>query len=218
MGDLSALLGAVPVPLGAWERRAAFMVPGGRGSAEDAARVEGVAGAEVRANGLLVIEVAVPGDLVREVLCAPGDLGGGVRGPEWADHPRTWDNPGFVVRYAYVRAGAVGRWARDLGVERAGTGVGEGFPGHALDGAADRRVLRVLGEVFSRREKGEVGAAYLERLAGAYHDAFERASALPRGDEAASVVHVARVGMARAVRRVLGEGMAALGVTPPERI
>ncbi|MFC6082192.1 DALR anticodon-binding domain-containing protein [Sphaerisporangium aureirubrum] len=215
MGELAALLGAVPVPQGGWERRAVLVAAGGRGPAVDVERVRavrGVAGAEVRANGFVVIEVAVPGELVREVLRAPQVIRGAPRGGAWADYPRTWENPGFVVRYAYVRAGAVGRWARDLGFRDLG------FRGEALDGGWDRRVLRVLGEVFSRREKGEVSAAYLERLAGVYHDAFERASALPRGDEDWAGVHGARVEMAGAVRRVLGEGMAGLGVTPPERI
>ncbi|MEO3809652.1 DALR anticodon-binding domain-containing protein [Sphaerisporangium sp. B11E5] len=218
MGELAALLGVTPVPQGGWERRAVLVAPGVRARAEDVERIRGVAGAEVRANGLLAVEVAVPGDLVVEVLGLPEGIRGEAGGAGWVDHPRTWENPGFVVRYAYARAAAVARWAAALGVPVATAEGSEGFQGELLDRAVERRVLRVLAEVFSRREKGEVGPAYLERLAGVYHDAFEGAAAVPRGDEAVSGVHVARVRMAAAVRWVLGEGMRGLGVVPPERI
>ncbi|MDH2428101.1 DALR anticodon-binding domain-containing protein [Sphaerisporangium sp. TRM90804] len=241
---LTAALGAAPVPRGGWGRTAAFVSSaaagdGASGAGELAARVRAVPGVrkvDVRADGLLVIEVAVPGEIVREILTRAGagerareadgtGVGTGAagvgsadegeeRGGPWPDFPRTWSNPGFAVRYAYVRAGDVARWARELGVEGAA-----GFRPELLADATDRAVLRVLAELPSRRESRDPGwQAYLERLAAAYHDAFERAPALPRGDEAPSATHVARVWTARAVREVLAEGMAALGVPPPARI
>lgn len=148
-----------------------------------------------------------PGDIT------PGEPGDGMVGP-WPDFPRTWDNPGFAVRYAYVRAGAVRRWARDLGVPGGAAARSE-----LLDGPFDRDVLRVLAELPSRRESRDPGwAAYLERLAEAYHTAVEHASPIPKGDEPPSEVHAARVRMGEAVRRVLAEGLADLGVEPPGKI
>ncbi|MEN3536134.1 anticodon-binding protein [Microbispora sp. ZYX-F-249] len=235
MEAMRGVLGVPPVPQGSWEREARFVSTAAlRGTAEPplevaerlAVRLRGTPGirrVEVRPNGFLVIGVATPGEIVDELLAAPAAVR---RSPAaespppassaapWPDFPRTWDNPGFAVRYAYVRAGAVRRWARDLGV-RAGAAARP----ELLDGPFDRAVLRVLAELPSRRESRDPGwAAYLERLAEVYHTAVERASPIPGGDEAPSEVHAARVRMGEAVRRVLGEGLAELGVTPPGKI
>ncbi|MEU6410667.1 anticodon-binding protein [Microbispora sp. NPDC046933] len=228
MEALRDVLGAPPVPQGSWEREARFVSTAAlRGTAETAAEaaerlavrlraVPGVRHVDVRPNGFLVIGVAAPGEIVHDILAAPlaePPPETGAVAP-WPDFPRTWDNPGFAVRYAYVRAGAVRRWARDLGVPGGAAARPE-----LLDGPLDRAVLRVLAELPSRRESRDPGwAAYLERLAEVYHTAVERASPIPRGDEAPSDVHAARVRMGEAVRRVLGEGMAELGVAPPGKI
>ncbi|MGW5264385.1 anticodon-binding protein [Microbispora sp. NPDC004025] len=235
MEALRGVLGAPPVPQGSWEREARFVSTAAlRGTAEppaDAAErlavrlraMPGIRRVDVRPNGFLVIGVATPGEIVDEVLAAPVAVRrspAAVSPPPassaapWPDFPRTWDNPGFAVRYAYVRAGAVRRWARDLGVR-----VDAAARPELLDGPFDRAVLRVLAELPSRRESRDPGwAAYLERLAEVYHTAVERASPIPRGDEAPSEVHAARVRMGEAVRRVLGEGLAELGVAPPGKI
>ncbi|MGI5160486.1 anticodon-binding protein [Microbispora sp. CA-102843] len=238
MEALRDVLGAPPVPQGSWEREARFVSTAAlRGTAEPAGEaaerlavrlraVPGVRRVDVRPNGFLVIGVATPGEIVHDVLAAPLAVSPPAKGsppatgPEagaaapWPDFPRTWDNPGFAVRYAYVRAGAVQRWARDLGVP-----TGAAARPELLDGPFDRAVLRVLAELPSRRESRDPGwAAYLERLAEVYHAAVERASPIPRGDEAPSEVHAARVRMGEAVRRVLGEGLAELGVAPPGKI
>ncbi|GAT65394.1 glycine--tRNA ligase [Planomonospora sphaerica] len=132
------------------------------------------------------------------------------QGTPWS--PGTWDNPGFVVGYAHARAVAVRRWAAELGVAGA-------FRPELLADRWDRAVLRALAEAPGRRVSRDPGwAAYAERLALAYHDAFERAPALPRGDEAVSALHVARVRLAGAVREVLAEAMAEVGVIPPDRL
>ncbi|GGL47714.1 DALR anticodon-binding domain-containing protein [Planomonospora parontospora] len=165
----------------------------------------------------------VPPDPVRSGAGRSGDVAGfrGAPGPPeprepsppgapWS--PGTWDNPGFVVGYAHARAVAVRRWAAELGV------AGE-FRPELLAGRWDRAVLRALAEAPGRRVSRDPGwAAYAERLALAYHDAFERAPALPRGDGEASALHVARVRLAGAVREVLAEAMAAVGVAPPDRL
>ncbi len=236
MEALRGVLGAPPVPQGSWEREARFVSTAAlRGAAEPAAQaaerlaarlraVPGVRHVDVRPNGFLVIGIAAPGEIVDDILAAPLALSPPETDPEtgpeagsaapWPDFPRTWDNPGFAVRYAYVRAGAVQRWARDLGVP-----AGAAARPELLDGPFDRAVLRVLAELPSRRDSRDPGwAAYLERLAEVYHTAVERASPIPRGDEAPTEVHTARVRMGEAVRRVLGEGLAELGVAPPGKI
>ncbi|MBD3137562.1 anticodon-binding protein [Microbispora bryophytorum] len=186
--------------------------------------VPGIRRVDVRPNGFLVIGVATPGEIVEDVLAAPVAASTPAEGSAapWPDFPRTWDNPGFAVRYAYVRAGAVQRWARDLGVPAgaaAGVAAGAAVRPELLDGPFDRAVLRVLAELPSRRDSRDPGwAAYLERLAEVYHAAVERASPIPRGDEPPTEVHAARVRMGEAVRRVLGEGLAELGVAPPGKI
>ena len=137
------------------------------------------------------VVVAVPGKLVREV--EPLGVQAG-----WPDFPRTWDNPGFVVRYGHARAVAVRRWAGELGVPA------DAFQPELLDDRLDRAVLRVLAELPSRRVSGNPGwDRYLLRLALAYHDAFEGAPALPVGDEPPKPVHTARVTLAEAVEKVL---------------
>jgi hypothetical protein len=196
---LAGILGEPPVPEGTWEREAVYVSAAalrrGVPPEELAARVrelDGVSSVEVRPNGFLRIAVTVPGELVESV--EPLD----VPEPGWPDFPRTWDNPGFVVRYAHARACAVRRWARDLGVPE------RGFRPELLDDPPHRAVLRVLAELPGRRQSRDPGwESYLLRLALAYHDACERVPAVPVGDEEPGPVHTARVRLAQAVATVL---------------
>lgn len=216
-GGLAEVLGLPPIPCGTWAEAATYVSPAALRRSEDpeamAARLRalpGIAAVRVRPGGFLEIEVAVPGELVAEIGPAPGAPAAGP--PPWPDLPRTWANPGFAVRYAHVRAVAVQRWAAELGV------AGD-FRPELLTGRPDRAVLRSLAELPGRRVSRDPGwAAYTEQLALAYHDAFERAPALPSGDEPPSPLHTARVRLARAVRDVLAEGLAALGETAPSRL
>ncbi|MGJ6962458.1 DALR anticodon-binding domain-containing protein [Streptosporangium sp. G11] len=215
-GALGEVLGLPPIPRGTWAGEALYVSPAalrrGEDPAEMAARLRalpGIAAVRVRPGGFLEIAVAVPGELVTEIGGAVPAVTG--RSP-WEDLPRTWANPGFVVRYAHVRAVAVQRWAAELG-------VGGDFRPELLEDRRDRAVLRLLAEVHGRRVSRDPGwAAYAEQLALAYHDAFEGAAALPSGDEEPSGLHAARVRLARAVRDVLAEALAALGETAPERL
>lgn len=128
----------------------------------------------------------------------------------WADRPRTFDNPGFVVRFAYARAAWVVRVAGELGVEN---GPPEGYAGDELV------LLRLLGEMpgwAAGEARGFV--SFLERLGHAYHDVHERYPALPKGDEKPGAVHGARVALARAARIAIGNGLTMIGETPRERI
>ncbi|MEU4538410.1 DALR anticodon-binding domain-containing protein [Streptosporangium sp. NPDC023825] len=231
-GALGEVLGLPPIPRGTWAGEALYVSPAalrrGEDPEETAGRLRalpGIADVRVRPGGFLEIVVAVPGELVTEIGAgAPAATGGitggagvtgrGTRaaGSPWEDLPRTWANPGFVVGYAHARAVAVQRWAAELG-------VGGDFRPELLEGREDRAVLRLLAEVHGRRVSRDPGwAAYAEQLALAYHDAFEGAAALPSGDEEPSELHAARVRLARAVRDVLAEALAALGETAPDRL
>ncbi|MEU5877550.1 DALR anticodon-binding domain-containing protein [Spirillospora sp. NPDC047279] len=184
------------------------------GVAERVRAEPGVAGVEV-SGGFIRVRVDV-GDVVRGVLEA-GEAYGRVVVPPggWADRPRTFDNPGFRVRYAYARAVAVERWAREYG-------VGE-TPSEALNDL-ELAVVARLGELPGRAAQAErerrprALVMCLERLADAYHDVHERCPALPVGDERVSAVHEGRVALARAVRTALGNGLKMIGETPRERI
>jgi arginyl-tRNA synthetase len=55
-------------------------------------------------------------------------------------------------------------------------------------------------------------------IADAYHDVHERCPALPKGDEHVGDRHIARIGLARAVRIVLGNGLRMLGEMPDDRL
>lgn len=231
--------GEPPAPYGSWEREAVYASAAalrslpGRGAAgrrpgtasreavreraeETAARLRartGIAGVRVRPDGFLLITVARPGEIVGEIVRAGGPPRGVVvaePGSAGPDFPRTWDNPGFVVRYAHARAVSVVRWARDLGVPAAA------FRPEALDDPYDLVVLRRLAELPSRAaSRAPAWGTYAEHLALAFHDAHEHAPAVPRGDEPAGPVHTARLWLAMAVRSVLAHVL----VTPlPERL
>jgi hypothetical protein len=218
-GRLGEILGLPPIPQGTWAEEALYVSPAalrrGEEPGEMAARLRalpGIADVRVRADGFLEIAVAVPGDLIVEIAGIVPQVSPVTGASPWTDAPRTWNNAGFVVKYAHMRAVAVQRWAAELG-------VGGRFRPQLLDGRWDRAVLRLLAEVYGRRVSRDPGwAAYAERLALAYHDAFERAAALPMGDEEPSALHSARVWLARAVRVVLAESLAALGETASDRL
>jgi arginyl-tRNA synthetase len=132
----------------------------------------------------------------------------------WPDRPRTFDNPGFSVRYAYARAVAVGREASALGV-----GPGPHEPGDPLE----TRLVDLLAEFPARtaravrEDDAGIVKRHLERVADAYHDVHERCPALPRGDEEPGAVHGGRRTLAEAVRISIGNGLQMLGETPRER-
>ncbi|WP_242454604.1 DALR anticodon-binding domain-containing protein [Bailinhaonella thermotolerans] len=168
----------------------------------------GIVAVDVRGAGVLAVTVAAPGEIVPWVLGRPEAAVAPDRGPVWPDLPRTFENPGFLVRFAHVRASAVLRWARELRVPDAFT------PG-ALADPREVRLLGMLAEFPSRARKPYTLRTYLERLADAYHEVHERVPALPLGDEEPSAAHASRVRLARAVRRVIGDGLALLGEPPP---
>jgi arginyl-tRNA synthetase len=141
----------------------------------------------------------------------------------WPTRPLTFDNPGFRVRFAYARASGVRRHAADLGIgekTRGNTHEGTG----PLDDPREQRLLGLLAEFPGRAEQSarqndpRPFTRHLELIADAYHDVHEQCPALPKGAEAFSERHTARLGLARAVRIVLGNGLRMLGEMPADRL
>ena len=133
----------------------------------------------------------------------------------WPQRPLTFENPGFVVRFAYARAVAVKRYAAELGV------VAADGP---LDDPRERRLLGLLADFPCRAERAaRTGdprpfTRHMELIAGAYHDVHEECPAIPRGDEPITARHAARLSLAEAARVVLGNGLRMLGETPNDRL
>lgn len=175
-----------------------------------ARRVGGV----VTEHGFVQV-VVEPGQVVRAVLRDPGYGVAITPGFEWDEWPRTFENPGFRVRYAYARGVWVGRWAEELGIE-------PGPLGHLEP--EETTLVRLLGELPGRAAQAERErdarplVSCMERLATAYHDVHERCPAVPGGDEKPGAVHAGRVSLARAVCVALRNGLNMIGETPRERI
>jgi arginyl-tRNA synthetase len=135
---------------------------------------------------------------------------------KWPVRPMTFDNPGFRVRFAYARASGVRRHAADLGIRQEQHGE--------TSDPREQRLLALLADFPSRVEQAARQndprplARHLESIADAYHDVHEQCPALPKGDEPVGDRHIARLGLARAARIVLGNGMRMLGETPDDRL
>jgi hypothetical protein len=170
-------------------------------------------GCEVIGPGFLRIDMPEPGALARRIAEASHfGAGAAVIGSTWPDRPRTFDNPGFRVRFAYARAVAVRRQAGELGVT---PGAPEGWLGET----EERRLLGLMTELPGRAVRDAAGyRRHLVRVADAYHDVYERCPALPKGDEPPSPRHGARLTLAAAARVALNNGLRTLGETPEERL
>ncbi|MCV2488750.1 arginine--tRNA ligase [Geodermatophilus sp. YIM 151500] len=134
---------------------------------------------------------------------------------------QTNDNPVFYVQYAHARISSVLRNAADLGMA-----LGDAADVDAAQLAHPREsdLLRAIGE-FPRilstaaelRAPHRV-ARYLEELAGTYHRFYDTCRVLPRGDEEAGPLNVARLWLCAATAVVLRNGLDVLGVHAPERM
>ncbi len=171
-------------------------------------------GGTVTGRGFVRIEVGA-GALVDGIVRDAGYGIARVPSHRWDEWPRTFENPGFCVRYAYARAVWVGRWAADLGVRPGVFGPGE---------PEELALVEALGDMPGRaaqaeRERDARPLVFcLEKVAGAYHDVHERCPALPLGDEEPGAVHEGRVSLAEAVQVVLGNGLNMIGESPRKRI
>ncbi|NYI06409.1 arginine--tRNA ligase [Allostreptomyces psammosilenae] len=140
------------------------------------------------------------------------------------------ENPVFYVQYAHARMSSLRANAVDLGVAVPVSGTAEaaaaadGFRPELLATERESDLLGKLGEFPSvvaaageLREPHRI-ARYLEELAGTYHRFYDSCRILPRGDEEADDLTVARLWLQEASRTVLANGLKLLGVSAPERM
>jgi arginyl-tRNA synthetase len=138
---------------------------------------------------------------------------------------RTNDNPVFYVQYAHARTCAVSRNAATAGVRRE-----DGFDASLLDHPSEEVVLAALAQfpglvtqAAQLREPHRV-ARYLEDLAGTYHRWYDQQRRVVPGvgadgqPEPVDDGHRTRLWLNDAVRTVLANGLALLGVGAPERM
>jgi arginyl-tRNA synthetase len=129
----------------------------------------------------------------------------------------TSDNPVYYVQYAHARVSSILRNATDLGLDP------QSHP-TLLTHEKERELLRALAELprvvaaaTTLREPHRV-ARYLEDTAGSYHRFYDSCRVLPMGDEEPTDLHRARLRLVEATRVVLGNGLALLGVSAPDRM
>jgi arginyl-tRNA synthetase len=135
---------------------------------------------------------------------------------------RTSDNPVFYVQYAHARLSSLERNAAELGIKvpTAETEVDLGLLTHQREGELIRTIgdfPKVLTTAAQLREPHRL-ARYLEELAAAYHKFYDSCRILPQGDEEATPLTTARLALCAAVRQLLANGLALLGVSAPERM
>ncbi len=135
---------------------------------------------------------------------------------------KTNDNPVFYVQYAHARLSSLTRNAAELGlaVPTADIELDLGLLTHQREGELIRTLgdfPKILRTAADLREPHRV-ARYLEELASSYHKFYDACRVLPQGDEEATPLTTARLALCAAVRQVLANGLALLGVTAPERM
>ena len=133
---------------------------------------------------------------------------------------QTTDNPVYYVQYAHARISSVLRNAADLGISVDLDTFDPAALSHDREGdllGSLGELPRVVASAAELREPHRV-ARYLEALATAYHKFYDSCRVLPRGDEAVSDTHRARLVLCAATRQVLANGLDLLGVTAPERM
>jgi arginyl-tRNA synthetase len=134
---------------------------------------------------------------------------------------KTNDNPVFYVQYAHARISSVLRNAADLGLALGeAADVDVTHLGHERENDLLRAIgefPRVLTSAAELRAPHRV-ARYLEELAGTYHRFYDSCRVLPRGDEEAGPLNLARLWLCAATAVVLHNGLSVLGVSAPERM
>lgn len=189
--------------------------------ADELATAAGVDRAEAAGPGFVNVRLtpAALTSVVADIEQAGGRYGAPPHVPgAWSDvdpdlrERRIRENPVFNVRYAHARVCRVAENSVEFGMDPAGADLG--LVTHAREGA----VIRTLGE-FAVVAPDRV-ARYLEELADALHGWYDTPECriLPMGDEEVAGVHLARLRLSLAVRRVLATGLETLGVSAPERM
>ncbi|BCK68574.1 hypothetical protein Srufu_025270 [Streptomyces libani subsp. rufus] len=143
-------------------------------------------------------------------------------------------NPRFRVQYAYARARALGRHARELGFGSEPGDVGAPVRGQAADDGSsdgagpDAQALKSFHTLLATYPSAVESAArlrapdrvvrHLEATADAFfrwHDVYPP---LPVGEQKPLAVHRARLALAEAGRTVLANGLRLLGISAPEHL
>jgi arginyl-tRNA synthetase len=133
---------------------------------------------------------------------------------------RSNDNPVYYVQYAHARTSNVRRNAASVGI---GLDI---FVPELLSTPADAALLTALGEyprivtTAAQLRAPHRVAHYLESLAGVYHRWYDtrECRVMPIGDETISDANRTRNWVNEATRVVLGNGLALLGVSAPDRM
>ena len=128
------------------------------------------------------------------------------------------ENPVYYVQYAHARLSALARNAAELSLTPDTAHLD--LLTHEKEGTLIRNLgefPRVLKTAASLREPHRV-CRYLEDLAGDYHRFYDSCRVLPQGDEQPTELNTARLALCQATRQVIGNGLAILGVSAPERM
>lgn len=133
---------------------------------------------------------------------------------------RTNDNPVFSVQYAHARIASVLRNAAELSIDWRGADFDPGLLAHERENellGALGEFPRIIASAAELREPHRV-ARYLEDLATTYHRFYDACRVLPRGDEAVTPEHIARLWLCAATRQTIANGLDLLGVSAPDRM
>ncbi len=128
-------------------------------------------------------------------------------------------NPVFYVQYAHARTCGVARNAAEYGINR-----DDAFDATLLTHESEAALLgllsefpRVVAQAVDLREQHRV-ARYLEEVAAAFNQWYDRTRVTPQGDEEVTDLHRTRLWLNDATGQVLRNGLGLLGVGAPERM
>lgn len=128
-------------------------------------------------------------------------------------------NPVFYVQYAHARTCGVARNAAEYGISR-----DDAFDASLLTHESESALLgilsefpRVVAQAVDMREQHRV-ARYLEDVAAAFNQWYDRTRVTPLGDETVGDLHRTRLWLNDATGQVLRNGLGLLGVSAPERM
>lgn len=130
------------------------------------------------------------------------------------------DNPVHYVQYVAARTASILRNAADLDLRPEKGEFDPGLLGHEKEGELLRALAefpRVVRASAQLREPHRV-ARYLEDTAASFHRFYDECRVLPKGDEQATELHLARLVLVAATRIVFENGLELLGVSAPERM
>jgi arginyl-tRNA synthetase len=132
-------------------------------------------------------------------------------------------NPAYLVRYAHARLVRVEQHARDLGLPPP-TRPGAAGDLRTLTRGGEERLVRAVAdfpavvEAAVLRSRASLLTDHLETTAETSLAHQAATEVLPQGDRPVDGRHRARLVLAVAVRTVLGNGLALLGVDAPDRM